>query len=413
MQNTLAVSIFMSLLGLTLLGCFVLLTTLHELGHALAALVLQAGRVTLYLGSHGRTAGGGRGQLGRLRVYFRYNPLRLAVGGGLCRAQYPMQTNRQIWRTLVYVLAGPLLPLAVAGLALFVVLHQSPPLINAIKVLASLFFGITLLSAIGNLRPHHRAITLPSGRLTHNDGTAIRQLLRHGSLVRSIRAAKAYYAAGDYARYAQLTELLLDRMQPQVALFRELMQAHWLLRNYAAVLAVSRRFEQLLAPDFNNDDRFAQALALSYLGQHALATTLYSALIAQDNPPGVAYSHRGYTYSLLGKYELALADFEQALLIEPDGAYTLSHRGLARLKLGQEAAGLADLARSLELDPQEAYGYRNLGIYHLDRGEHAAALAFFEQAHGLNPHAHLLADYLRQTRQLLEADSRSDGRATI
>ena len=383
--------------------CCIALVALHELGHGLVALALQPGRVTLYLGSHGLAAGGGRLQRGRLRLYFRYNPWRLAVGGGLCRPQYSVLTGGGTWRGLVYVLAGPLLPLAVASLAAGLMLRLFPDASNAAKAIPVLFFWLTLLSAMFNLLPSRRAITLAHGGAAHNDGTAVHQLLQYDRALRGARAADAAYEAGDYAQSTRLDELLLGRLGPSAVLFRRLVRGHFLLHAYAPALTVSRQFEHALPAEFDDNDLFGQALLLSRLGRHPEALALYSALVARPAPYVNAYNNRGYTHNVLGEYELAITDFDQVLALAAaagtDVSYAHINRGLARLKLGQEAAGLADIAHGLRLDPQNAYGYRNLGIHQLDQGHYPEALRLLEQAYQLDPHTHLLSDYLSQARQ--------------
>jgi tetratricopeptide (TPR) repeat protein len=409
MPPAFAAWVFALILGLLVVSCGVLLTTLHELGHALAALVLQSGRVTVYLGSHGQAAGGGRLQCGRLRLYFRFNPWRLAFGGGLCRPRKPIALGRPRWRSLLFILAGPLLPLLVAAVLLgllFTVFNSALPVVKAVPVM---FFGITILSALFNLLPRRRAIALANGQHTPNDGAQTLLVLQHSRLVRQAREADARYAAADYEASSRLDGLLLEKLGPQAVLYRRLILAHLALQRYQQALAVSRQFEEALAADFTDADRFTQALLLSRTDQHVLALAAYSALIDQPVPYPSAYNNRGYTHTILANYELAINDFNQAIAANAEVAYAYNNRGLAQLRLGQEAAGLADIEHGLHLDPTNAYGYRNLGIYHLDRGAYATALGFFEQAQRHDPHTHMLASYLQQTRQHLEASSGAGG----
>ncbi len=395
------------MMGLALLGlgCRILLVALHELGHGLAALALQAGRVTVYLGSHGRAAGGGRLRIGRFRLYFSYNPLRLALTGGLCRAQAPVVVAGQTWRGLVFTLAGPLLPLLVAAAGLGLTFSFFQDVLNVVKAIPVLFFGVALASALINLWPRHQPIRLANGRHAHTDGMQTRHLLQHRRVLRCAQEADAHFAAGRYADSARLDELLLGQLGPGVVLYRRLVQAHALLGSYAPALTVSRRFEHELPAEFGDDDLYKQAFLLSRLGEYAPALARYTALLERPQPYADAYNNRGYTHNVLGNYELAIQDFDQAIAAGASVAYAHNNRGLALLKLGQAAAGLADIAHGLTLDPANAYGYRNRGIYHLDRGEYAAALAQFEQARQLDPTTHQLEAYLHQTRQHLEASS--------
>ena len=403
---------FMLALLTVLVACRIGLVVLHELGHALAALALQRGRVTVHLGSYGQTTGGGRWQVGRLRVYFRYSPLRLALGGGLCRAQYPVVVSGQAWRGLLHVLAGPLLPLLVAALGLALTLSCFAAVANVWKAGPVLFFAVALGSAVVNLWPQRRAVVLANGRHTHTDGFQTQQLLQHQRLERGLADAEAHFAAGRYADSARLYELLLGRLAWQADFFRRLISAHYLAGAHAPALTVSRQFQRALADEFGEDDLLTQASLCSLTQQHRLAVAAYSALLAQPVPHAAAYNNRGYAYNLLGEYALAIPDFDQAIALDSCTAFAYNNRGLARLRLGQPAAGLADIEHSLHLDEANAYAHRNLGIWHFEHGAYAPALASLERAHQLGPDTPDLTHYLQQTRRHLGQSPGPGGQLT-
>jgi tetratricopeptide (TPR) repeat protein len=400
---------FLLILVAVVAACRIGMVALHELGHALAALALQRGRVTVYLGSYGQQAGGGRLRLGRLRVYFRYNPLRLAAGGGLCQAQYPVGPSGQAWRGLLYVLAGPLLPLLAAALGLGLMLTCFAAATNVWKALPILFFGVALLSAIFNLLPRRHAIALASGKYTHNDGFQTKILLQHQHLARGLSAAESHFAAGRYAESARLYELLLGRLDLQAELFRRLISAHFHAGAYAPALTVSRQFQRALAAELTEDDLLMQAALCSLAHQYRLAVAAHSALLAQPVPVASSYNNRGYAYNLLEEYALAIPDFDQAIALDANTAFAYNNRGLARLRLGQPGESRADIEHSLQLDAANAYAHRNLGIWHFEHGAYPPALASLERAWQLDPTTPQLADYLQQTRRHLSQSLGTDG----
>ena len=385
--------------------CYLLLVLLHEMGHALVALAMQPGPVAIFLGSYGRTAGGGRLRLGRFRVYFQYNPLALALRGGLCRSQgMALVAEVSPWREIWYILGGPLLPLAVAGLGVGLAFGVFPAILNVSKAVAVVFFLVTLLSAIVNLIPRRRLV----GPTHYNDGRLLQLTVYRQRTLQIVQQAKADVAAGGCDESARYLKSLLGRLRPDAMLYRQLMQACERQGGYQSALTLSQQFEQELLTDFSDDDRFWQALLLSRTDQHALALAAYTTLIDQSQPYPQAYNNRGYTYNLLGDYERALLDFDQAIALNASPAYAHNNRGLALLRLGQLEAGLAAIRHGLKLDATNAYGYRNLGIYHFDRGEYAAALAYFKQARQHDPTTHQLAEYEQKTRLHL-ASASADG----
>jgi tetratricopeptide (TPR) repeat protein len=402
-----------------LLGSAVLLFmvgVLHESGHALAALLLQPGPVTMHLGTYGQLTGNWLFRLGRLRIYLAYN--KIWWRGGYC--ELPAMGQLARWQQVSFLLAGPLWPLLLAAVVAVVVRGHKPAfqdesyvawLVLWAVVMAWLVLAVS--GALFSLIPRRQPIILADGRRVHNDGqqllTAWRRPGLHRALASQLQQAEAYRLAGEYARSAELYEAILPRAKATRPLLCTAI--HVLLRagRYAEALALSTQHHQDFAAEITDDDRFGHALLLSRTDQPALAMEQYSALIDQPHPYPLAYNNRGYTHNLLGNYELALADFNQAIALDIEPAYAHANRGLALLKLGHTAAGLAALDRSLALDPAQAYAFRNLGIHHLDRGEYTQAALFFEQAEQLDPTTHKLASYQQQTRQHLEKASDTGG----
>ena len=394
------------LLLLALLWFF--MGVLHELGHALAALLLFRGPVTVYLGSYGRPTGHWHFRVGRLQVYLAYNLL--LWRGGYCEC--PGATPEP-WKQAIFIAAGPLLPVLLTGIATQISFTQP---VYFLRALAILLLVMAVIGAFFNLLPHRKPVFLnDSTSPTYNDGQSLKNQWRSVQLTRKIRAqfleAEYHRLTGKYAESAAIYAEILPQLVPDPDILRPAFYVLTDAGRYDEALALSEQFQTQFGAAFTNDDRFTRALVLSRLGQHWAAIEAYTALIEQPEPYLMAYNNRGYTYNLLGEYARAVADFDHTLAHDAAHAYAHNNRGLALLRLGQEAAGLADIQHGLQLDPANAYGYRNLGIYHLARGEYSTALAHFEQAHQLDPTTPDLAAYLQQTRQHLEQGADTDGQA--
>jgi Flp pilus assembly protein TadD len=393
-----------------------LVGVLHESGHALAALLLQPGPVTVYLDTYGQPTNGWQWQLGRLRVHLAC--ANFWWRGGYCTAPGMAQAGRG--PEALYVLAGPLLPLLLAGLAAWLASGPKPAfgtsaympwLVGHGVALATL--AIAFVSAVVNLVPRRQRIVLADGRAVPNDGQLLlaiwRRPRRTAALAAQVQQAEVHRLAGQYAESAALYVAILPQAQTTRALLCTVIHVLFMASRYEEALALSARHHQDFAAEITNDDRFGHALLLSRTEQHGLALAAYAALIDQPQPYLLAYSNRGYTHLLLGNYEAALADFGQVISFEAAPAYAYANQGLALLKLGQEAAGLAAIRRGLALDATNAYAHRNLGIYHFDRGEYAPALGCFEQAAQLDPATHQLAYYTQQTHQHLAVAASAGG----
>ena len=307
-------------------------------------------------------------------------------------------------------MAGPLLPLVLAGAGTAVTFTQPNYVLRA---LACYLLGVAVLSFFFNLVPRAKPVLLADDQQIYNDGQLLVNLYRQPKLSRrldaQLRQAEAYWMAGKRTESADLYVALLSEFVPSASMLQNAYNILTQVGRYTEALALSRQYQEEFADLLTDGDRFTHALILSRLGQHPAAIDAYTALIEQPQPYVNAYNNRGYTHNLLGNYAQALADFDQALAREPEQAYTYNNRGLALLKLGQEAAGLADIRHGLALDPANAYGYRNLGIYYLDRGEYVVALQHFEQAQQLDPTTHELDTYMQKTHQHLALCTSTDG----
>lgn len=396
---------YLAALYLLWLACRRASTTLHELGHALAALACQAGPVEVYLGSYGQPVGSGRLRLGRLQLYVKYNIWKWH--GGMCQYN-PLPADAAPWRNALILLAGPLLPVLVAVAGLYAGFHYGNNLLKFTAVLGSLF--VVLPSLLVSLLPNRQPIVLADGRRTYNDGTQLRRHLRgQPSAAQLIAQAADLFHQGQYAESARLFEEVLAQAGTTAELLRAAAAAHHRAGDYPAALGHHAQLARQFAAELTNEDVLQTALLHSLTDQHALALATYTALLEQPAPYLPAYSNRGYTYTLLGHYALALADFDHVLAADPAHAYAHCQRGLALALSGQPAAGLAELQAGLQLDATNAYNHLSLGLYHFERHEYAAALGCFEQAHALDPRTHRLAHHLQQTRQLLEAPSETGG----
>lgn len=385
--------------------CGALCLLLHELGHAGVALLIQAEPVSVFVGSYGVASWPVR--LGRLQLHFHPNVLTW-TRRGMCRVDGERLRAASRPRQLLYVLAGPLLPLLVAGVGLALVFTVLASADNVAKAPFFCFAAMAVLGLVQNLWPSRLPMGYSNGRPLYNDGHNLRLVQHQARLAQLAAAVTADFTAGRYAACLEpLRELLRYYHAPLY--YQLLVRSQLALAHYAAALVTGREFWRLLPARHTDDDRFTLGLLYSWTDQHADALAHYTALIEQAPPYAQAYNNRGYTQLELGQYQLALLDFNQAIALKANPAYAYANRGLARLRLGQAADGLADIRHALLLDPTEAYAHRNLGVYYLDQGEATTALGHFEQARTHSPHTHGLARYTQAAQAQL---GRNKGDAT-
>jgi len=155
------------LLGLA----FFVTVTLHELGHAVLALLMTRDEVTIYIGSFGSPYNSFRVTIGRLNFYCKINPLLWYKGCCLCSTNY-LSINRHIW----YVAGGPIASvLATIGTWLLVSNLQEQAFL---RIVFGSIFVISLLVTIYNLIPNPVPRYTPSGFAIYSDTYQILKLLR-------------------------------------------------------------------------------------------------------------------------------------------------------------------------------------------------------------------------------------------
>ncbi|RZK13562.1 MAG: hypothetical protein EOO56_26805, partial [Hymenobacter sp.] len=153
---------FFGILGGFALLVLPLLILLHELGHAVPALLFTRAGVTMYLGSYGKSDNMWRIQIGLLEIYLQRSliwrkGLCVYAGAGLSKAQQG-----------TIILGGVLVSVLLAALgfygALAINLHGS------VKLFMFLLFLFAAVSLVANLVPSQRS-GLP------NDGLLLKRLL--------------------------------------------------------------------------------------------------------------------------------------------------------------------------------------------------------------------------------------------
>ncbi|MDO7846783.1 hypothetical protein Q5H92_10475 [Hymenobacter sp. M29] len=165
-----------------------LLVLLHELGHAVPALLFTRAKVTVYLGSYGDTANSWRTQIGLLEIYSKRS---LFWRGGLC---VPSSQNMTTPQQVIMVLGGTVVSFAVAALGFYGVLLFD--LHGSLKLFMFLLTLIAAVMLVTNLTPREHAGVA-------SDGLILKQLLARNKV-------KAAFAPELQQLIARSREVAID-----------------------------------------------------------------------------------------------------------------------------------------------------------------------------------------------------------
>ncbi len=369
-------------------------TFLHEMGHAIPALLYTKEGVTIYIGSYGDPKKSLRFRLGRLEIFFKYNPLLWEYG--LCvREQIDISINKGI----VIILMGPLTSLITGSFCLYIGLFGSNS--DSITFITMMIAISSLLDFYHNIVPDSEPITLHSGKQVHNDGQQIKLLLKYRNLPEEYDKCVEYYNNQEFEKSGALFEKIIKSGIKRDFVYRLAISSYLQIKDYDKADVINRDFSKWHKRKFSSNDYFNSGLIKSYKGSLEECIKDYTKSLKLDLNNINSFNNRGYTYNLLGKYEIAIEDFNKAIALDENYAYALNNRGLAKIKLGDLQAGLIDIKKSLELDDENSYCYMNLGIYYFDTKNYNKALENFNIALKLDKDTYLLTEHIEKARQKL------------
>ncbi len=362
----------------------VVTVVIHEMGHALAGLVLLSGVISIYIGSYGDPKKGVHFGIGRLKIHFRYNPL--LWNHGVCVSN---STQTSLLRSYIFTLAGPLASLLTAITCLYLLI--SPDSHGSVKLIAVFLLFSSLQDFFQNIRPSENPILLYDGSLTYNDGQTLKLLRSYKNAYKELVTLNHFHTNGQVKKGIEFFEDVYSRKK-EPNLLRMGMSLYMEDENYSKTIAL---FDQLkVMTNLTSDDYCRHALAHSHSDDHSKALELYNESLKMDPTNFYALNNRGYTLNIFGHYENAIKDFNRAIELDPKSSHAYNNRGLSKIKMGNETEGLGDIKISMEMDDKNSYAYKNLGIYHKDRGELEKAMEFFLKAKNMDPKTHDLSDLI-------------------
>lgn len=346
-------------------------TLIHELGHAIPALLLTRESVSIYIGSYGDPKKSLHLKFGLLVIWFKYNPFSWRLG--LC---VPSAKQIPIYKQIIFTLTGPFSSLLIAIFAYYIrFIYDLHGFINLILIV---FLISSIFDLFSNLIPNKIPIQLYDGRLVYNDGYKLKQLIYFRKFAKEYYQAVELYNEQNFKEAAILFMSILKSGIKDEIIYRLTINSLFQIRDFNLANDISNEF--LLNGKLNSDDYANLALSYSHLAQFNIALEFYDKSLLLNPNNKFSLINKGFTLILLDKYQEAIPLFDKAIEIDKTFSYSYNNRGLAKIKLGKTEEGLEDMNISFKLNENDSYYFRNLGIYHLDRGEYSKALELFIKA---------------------------------
>lgn len=347
----------------------------HELGHAIPALLFGSKLVNIYIGSYGDPSDSLKIKIGRFTAFFKYDLV--LWKSGLCTFN---NQNLSAFQKLFVLLFGPLTSL-IFGTSLVIFafscsenegLHYT-----SMVVLASCLYDFYV-----NMIPNKQPFQLYDGSLCYNDGQQIVQQFRYIRLPKEVKKVVDIYSEAKYEEVIPMGKALLEKGIVNESLYFSVIYAALDLKHYDDFYYVFKRYSKdyrLLDVDYYN-----AGVVCFTLEKQEEGLRYYDKAIALNPQNADALNNRGYYYLNHEKYEAALADFNNAIFIDNQHFYAYNNRGLSFIKIGDLEKGFEDIQISKSINENNPYVYLYLGIYYLEKGAAREALENLNKAKGID-----------------------------
>ena len=357
---------------------------LHELGHAIPALIFTRKKVTIYIGSYGETTKSFKFTIGLLEFWFRKT---LFWKTGMC---VPSSTEMSLPKKILFILGGPIASLTIAGITSYFVFKYD--MHGALKMIIVFFTLCSIFDFFVNIIPSNSLQGLPNGQTTYNDGAKLRQLFGLKNFSKEYQVAAELYDKKEYAKAAPMFEQFLKKGYSVDDVYRLAYTSYIFIKEYTKAYELLKVFES--KEQMNSDDYYNFSFVCSFL-QLTKEKNDYlqkSLDLNPDNP----FSHNfiGYELNKQNKFAEAIHHFDKAIALQPEFAYAYNNRGHAKIELEKIDEGLADINYSIQLDQENSYAYRNLGIYHLKLNQFEEAESLLLKAKKLDENTEMIEELL-------------------
>lgn len=386
--------------GIFLLKSFILIiiirgfiVVLHELGHAIPAILLSRKKVSIYIGSYGDSEKSFNFRIGLLDVWLNYKMM--SWKNGLC---IPSAQDMSINRQIVYTISGPIFSFILSSIFLYLTLSMD--LSDSYLHFAVIFFFMAIFDLFRNLIPNKNPILLSSGKTTYNDGYSLVRLFKFRALKNEFEEAIDLYNKKEYQKAAILFDFLIKLNIKDATIYRLAIIVNIQIKNFERAKIIFDESLKEFKLALTSDDYSNGGLVYSRLDLNEKSLEFYDKSL-ELNPKNIySLNNKGFALIILNRFLDAIPFFDKALENDELFAYSYNNRGLCKIKTGNQTEGLIDIEKSLKLDENNSYAYRNLGIYHFDNNEINKARELFLKSKELDCDTYKIDELILSTEGL-------------
>lgn len=367
-------------------------TLVHELGHAIPALLFTSEEVTICLGSYNDISKSQLINLGRLKIYFKLNILQWIIG--LCNYKDPGSHRAHI----IITLGGPIASLLLAIALIFVYSNYSTT--DLYKSIIALFIVSTLFDFFINIIPINKALYLYDGTHTYNDGKQLQILYKEKNLPTDFFKATQLIDENKLTEGIDILESLINQGIINDILNSKLIDAYIANGDYDKAIDNMSQYSSLKKMQVEDNAKLAYIFLA--LGAPEKALNYYNMAIHYDYTNAFYLNGRGQAKEALEDYNGAAIDYNASM--NYNEGYDSPYVNLARVlyKLDDKKQSKELLQQALNINPNSANAHFYLGKYYDDKHETQNAYTHFLKAEALGCKDHGLDFYLANLKSDLE-----------
>lgn len=361
-------------------------TFIHEIGHAIPALLFTDKDVFVFIGSYADPAQDFGIKLGRLTLFFRFYLLRLDIG--MCGYNGQV-TNSKEW---LITLFGPLFSLVMAfmSIALINSFHFSDTMITVIAVFTISFIWDFIINMIPTSNPQ----LISGGTLIYNDGAQLKRLFSQYRFPEKYFKAIEMKEAGDAESAAEIFEDLISEGNHKRVIYQHLIESYISAKTYPAAIRIYEKYSarfKLKAFDY-----YLFAQSYFFTKRYSDAILLIQKAIHLDFQNAIYLNLYGRCLIEIGEYERSTIKLNASIQYAPNLIEGYLYRGLANIKLDRMPAALADLKTAKELEPEHKVVHLHFGFYYRSLGQKHHAIEHFKKAKALGADHHGLDFFIEE-----------------
>lgn len=326
---------------------------IHELGHALPALMFTDGEVKVLVGADNTEEAKFKINLGRLKLYFI--PLFSPVNAGLCMHG----KVDKFYQNFIILVGGVSFTLTTAIVFALLVFNNSPS--DFWKFSAYFFLALSAWQFVNNLYPS--TFRLPGGKTAGTDGYLLRKLFQVQYGDEGLKKAHELYARGDLKKTADFLMYWEKGNKIRLALY-----------DFARrVCLEAKRYELLLVLTDNYIDGRPERLKPD------------------------RYMDLATAYLQLGKYENALSCCEKVMYAQPMNTAALNKTGIIYYAANNKTAAEHVFKKVMKIGGANDETYLYIGLLRFNKTDPTEAEEWFQKAVSHDPNDANMCYFIAET----------------